>query len=385
MQRPIYLDHHATTPVDPHVLEAMLPYFSQYFGNPGSTHIYGWEAESAVKQARGIIAEAIASSPEEIIFTSGATESNNLAIKGVAEAYLHKGRHIITLKTEHSAVLDPCAYLASLGFEISYLDVKKDGLVDLVALEQAMRTDTILVSIMAANNEIGVIQPLAAIGNICRSHNVLFHTDAAQAIAKMNLNVEEMKIDLMSITGHKVYAPKGIGALYVRRKQPRVNIAAQLHGGGQEKGMRSGTLYPPQIVGLGTAIAIALETQTSEQIRIQGLRDQLWELISAISGIYLNGHLTQRLSGNLNVSVAGVNGNALLLALQPMVAVSSGSACASEKMAPSHVLSALGVSEALSYATVRFGIGRFNTESEILQVADHFVNVVKELRNSSAP
>jgi cysteine desulfurase len=270
IQRQIYLDYHSTTPVDRRVLETMLPYFTEHFGNPASTtHIYGWEAEAAVKQAREILAEAIAASPEEIIFTSGATEANNLAIKGVAEANLSKGRHIITLQTEHNAVLDPCRYLESLGFEVTYLTVEKSGLVNLQSLEQAIRPDTILVSIMAANNEIGVIQPLAEIGNICKSHQVLFHTDAAQAIAKIPLNVQTMHIDLMSITGHKVYAPKGVGALYVRRKNPRVNIAPQLHGGGHERGMRSGTLYTPQIVGLGKAVAIALESLETEQKYIQ--------------------------------------------------------------------------------------------------------------------
>jgi cysteine desulfurase len=381
IQRPIYLDYHSTTPVDRRVLETMLPYFTEYFGNPASTtHIYGWEAEAAVKQAREILAEAIAASPEEIIFTSGATEANNLAIKGVAESYLSKGRHIITLETEHNAVLDPCRYLESLGFEVTYLTVEKSGLVNLQSLEQAIRPDTILVSIMAANNEIGVIQPLAEIGNICKSHQVLFHTDAAQAIAKIPLNVQTMHIDLMSITGHKVYAPKGIGALYVRRKNPRVNIAPQLHGGGHERGMRSGTLYTPQIVGLGKAVAIALESLETEQKYIQALRDQLWQTINKLEGIHLNGHPTQGLAGNLNISVSGVDGNALLLGLQPVMAVSSGSACSSAKKAPSHVLSALGIPEALAYASIRFGMGRFNTKTEITQVADHFIATVKSLR-----
>jgi len=385
MHRPIYLDYHSTTPVDRRVLEVMYPYFSEHFGNPASTtHIYGWEAEAAVKQAREILAESIGASPEEIIFTSGATEANNLAIKGVAEAYLSKGRHIITLATEHSAVLDPCRYLETLGFEVTYLPVESDGLVNLQSLDRAIRPDTVLVSIMAANNEIGVIQPLAEIGAICRSHAAIFHTDAAQAIAKIPLNVQAMKIDLMSITGHKVYAPKGIGALYVRRKNPRVTIAPQLHGGGHERGMRSGTLYTPQIVGLGKAVAIALESLNTEQNHIQFLRDRLWNLINQplnnLTGIYLNGHPTQRLAGNLNISVSGVDGNALLLGLQPVMAVSSGSACSSAKKAPSHVLTALGISEALAYASIRFGIGRFNTESEIIQVADHFISTVKNLK-----
>ncbi len=381
MQRPIYLDCHSTTPLDPQVLEAMLPYFIEHFGNPASTtHIYGWEAESAVKQAREILAESIGASPEEIIFTSGATEANNLAIKGVAEAYLTKGRHLITLQTEHNAILDPCAYLESLGFEVTYLPVEKDGLVNLQTLEQAIRPDTVLVSIMAANNEIGVVQSLAEIGEICRSHQVLFHTDAAQAIGKIELNVQAMKIDLMSMTGHKVYAPKGIGALYVRRKNPRVIIAPQLHGGGHERGMRSGTLYTPQIVGLGKAVAIAQASLNTEQAFIQSLRDRLWHAINNLDGISLNGHPTQRLAGNLNVSVAVIDGTALLLGLQPVVAVSSGSACSSAKTTPSHVLTALGVPDTLAFASIRFGIGRFNTEAEITQVADHFISTVKGLK-----
>ena len=382
MQRPIYLDYHSTTPVDLRVLEVMLPYFSEHFGNPASTtHFYGWEAESAVQQSRQILAEAIAASPEEIIFTSGATEANNLAIKGVAEAYLSKGRHLITLQTEHNAILDPCNYLQSLGFEITYLPVEADGLVNLQTLEQAIRPDTVLVSIMAANNEIGVIQPLGEIGKICKSHGVLFHTDAAQAIGKIDLNVQTMNIDLMSMTGHKVYAPKGIGALYVRRKNPRVSLAPQLHGGGHERGLRSGTLYTPQIVGFGKAVAIALESLETEQKSIQALRDQLWQAINQLDGIYLNGHPTQRLAGNLNISVVGVDGNALLLGLQPIVAVSSGSACSSAKKAPSHVLTALGISEALAYSSIRFGIGRFNTEAEVNQVVQHFIATVKSLRS----
>jgi cysteine desulfurase len=326
--RPIYLDHHATTPVDPRVLTAMLPYFTEHFGNPTSTtHQYGWEAEAVVTQSRSTIANAIGANPEEIVFTSGATEANNLAIKGVAEAYLSKGQHLITLQTEHNAVLDPCQYLESLGFTVTYLPVRSDGLVDLELLKTAIRSDTILVSIMAANNEIGTIQPLAEIGKICKEHQVLFHTDAAQAIGKIPLDVELLNIDLMSLTAHKVYGPKGIGALYVRRRHPRVKLSPQLHGGGHERGMRSGTLYPPQIVGFATAVDIALAEMVAETARLTGLRDRLWSQLSQIDGIYLNGHPTQRLAGNLNISVAGVDGNALLLGLQPIVALSSGAAC----------------------------------------------------------
>lgn len=383
MSRPIYLDCHATTPVDPQVMAAMLPYFTEYFGNPSSiNHQYGWEAEAAVKQAREIIADAINATPTEIIFTSGATEANNLAIKGVAEAYVEKGQHIITVATEHSAVIDPCKYLETLGFTITYLPVGEDGIIDLQTLEAAFRDDTILVSVMAANNEIGVLQPLAAIGAMCRDRQILFHTDAAQAIGKIPLDVEGMHIDLMSLTAHKVYGPKGIGALYVRRRQPRVAIAPQLHGGGHERGMRSGTLYTPQIVGFGKAVEIALSVQESENQRLTSLRQQLWQRLSSLSSIYLNGHPTQRLPGNLNVSIEGVDGAALLLGLQSTVALSSGSACSSTSTAPSHVLTALGRSESLAYASLRFGIGRFNTSEEIDLVAETVISVVESLRSS---
>ncbi|HEY9807879.1 MAG TPA: IscS subfamily cysteine desulfurase [Halomicronema sp.] len=381
MQRPIYLDNHATTAVDERVLEAMLPYFTEHFGNPASiNHQYGWVAEAAVKQARQIIADAINCTAEEIVFTSSATEANNLAIKGVAEAYFSKGRHIITLKTEHNAVLDPCEYLQKLGFEVTYLPVKPDGLVDLDVFEKALRPDTILVSMMAANNEIGVIQPLAEIGEICRERGVFFHTDAAQAIGKIVLDVEAMKIDLMSITGHKIYAPKGIGVLYVRRRNPRVQIAAQMHGGGHERGMRSGTLYTPQIVGLGKAVELAIYEMEIEGSRLKSLRDLLWQNIGIIGDVFLNGHPEKRLPGNLNISVAGVDGQALLLGLQPVMAVSSGSACTSAKIAPSHVLKALGVSDELAFASLRFGIGRFNTKEEIEIVSKHAISTIQSLR-----
>jgi cysteine desulfurase len=379
--QPIYLDHHATTPVDPRVLTAMLPYFTEHFGNPTSTtHEYGWAAEAAVTNARESIAAAIGASPEEIVFTSGATEANNLALKGIAEAYFAKGQHIITLQTEHNAVLDPCQYLESLGFTVTYLPVNPDGLVDLDRLTNAIRTDTILVSIMAANNEIGVLQSLTEIGKICREQEVLFHTDAAQSIGKISLDVNEFNIDLMSLTAHKVYGPKGIGALYVRRRNPRVKISPQLHGGGHERGMRSGTLYPPQIVGFAKAVEIALtdmDLNTSKSIE---LRDRLWSQLSQIDGIYLNGHPTQRLAGNLNISVAGVDGNALLLGLRPIVALSSGAACSSAKIAPSHVLQAIGRSESLAYAALRFGIGHNNTVEEIDRVAIATIETIQSLR-----
>ena len=381
VQRPIYLDNQATTAVDDRVLSAMLPYFTQQFGNPSSVgHIYGWEAEAAIQQAREILANSIHAAPEEIIFTSGATEANNLAIKGVAEAYLDRGRHIITLQTEHNAVLDPCHYLQSLGFEVTFLPVRSDGLIDLTVLEETIRDDTILVSVMAANNEIGVLQPLDAIGHLCHKHQVLFHTDAAQAIGKIPLDVDAMQIDLMSLTAHKVYAPKGIGALYVRRRNPRVQIAPQMHGGGHERGLRSGTLYPPQIVGFAKAIELAIAEMPTESQRLIGLRDRLWQQVSQLDGIHLNGHLNQRLPGNLNISVEGVDGQALLLGLQPAIAVSSGSACTSAKIEPSHVLSALGLSDELAYASIRFGIGRFNTVEDIDRAAEVVIETVRSLR-----
>ncbi|RUT07634.1 cysteine desulfurase IscS [Dulcicalothrix desertica PCC 7102] len=359
----------------------MIPYFTEHFGNPSSiNHQYGWEAEAAVKQTRSILAKAINASPEEIIFTSGATEANNLAIKGVSEAYFQKGQHIITVATEHNAVLDPCKYLETLGFEITILPVQKDGLINLDELEKAIRPDTILVSVMAANNEIGVIQPLAEIGKICHEHDIIFHTDAAQAIGKIPLNVQTFQIDLMSLTAHKVYGPKGIGALYVRRRNPRVKLAAQQHGGGHERGMRSGTLYTPQIVGFGKAVEIALAEQKQENRRLTQLRNKLWEPLSKIEGIHLNGHPTQRLPGNLNISIEGVDGAALLLGLQSIMAVSSGSACSSTTTAPSHVLTALGHSEKLAYASIRFGIGRFNTAEEIDTVAQQVISTIKSLQ-----
>lgn len=379
MIRPIYLDNHATTPVDSQVLEAMLPYFTEQFGNPASAgHVYGWEAIAAVNHAREIIAESIGATPEEIVFTSGATEANNLAIKGVAKAYFSRGKHIITVQTEHRAVLDPCAYLATLGFEITYLPVLQNGLIDLEELAKTIRQDTVLVSIMAANNEIGVLQPIDKIGAICREKNVLFHCDAAQAIAKIPLNVQTQNIDLMSLTAHKIYGPKGIGALYIRRKNPRVTIAAQLHGGGQERDRRSGTLPTPQIVGFSKALEIGLAQMDSENTQIKLLRDRLWSQLQTLDGIHLNGDLTARLSQNLNVSFENIDGAALLLGLRNTVALSAGSACSSGK--PSHVLTALGRSKALCAASLRFGIGRFTTIADIDQVAKAVRETVTSLR-----
>ncbi|PSB26355.1 IscS subfamily cysteine desulfurase [filamentous cyanobacterium Phorm 46] len=381
--RPIYLDNHATTPVDKRVLDAMLPYFTEQFGNAASiNHVYGWEAEAAVKQSRQIIAEAINASPEEIVFTSGATEANNLAIKGIAEAYFSKGKHIITVKTEHNAILDPCTYLEKLGFDITVLPVKSDGLIDIGDLIKAIRAETILVSVMTANNEIGVIQPIAEIASICRGNDILFHTDAAQAIGKIPLDVQEMNIDLMSLTAHKIYGPKGIGALYVRRNKPRVQLAPQMHGGGHERGMRSGTLYPPQIVGFAKAVELAIADMESETARAISLRDRLWENLNELGDVVLNGHATKRLPGNLNISVGGVDGQALMLGLQPAAALSSGSACTSAKIAPSHVLAAIGRSDKLAYASIRFGIGRFNTAAEIDAVSEHAIATIQSLRQA---
>ncbi|MEG3858163.1 cysteine desulfurase family protein [Microcoleus sp. herbarium12] len=381
--RPIYLDNHATTPVDKRVLDAMLPYFTEHFGNAASiNHVYGWEAEAAVKQSRQTIASAINASPEEIVFTSGATEANNLAIKGVAEAYFSKGKHIITVKTEHNAILDPCTYLQKLGFDITVLPVKSDGLIDIGDLIKAIRAETILVSVMTANNEIGVIQPIAEIAAICRGNDILFHTDAAQAIGKIPLDVEDMNIDLMSLTAHKIYGPKGIGALYVRRNKPRVQLALQMHGGGHERGMRSGTLYPPQIVGFAKAVELAISEMEAETARVVNLRQRLWENLSELGDVVMNGHATKRLPGNLNISVGGVDGQALLLGLQPAAAVSSGSACTSAKISPSHVLAAIGRSDKLAYASIRFGIGRFNTAAEIDAVSEHAIATITSLRQA---
>jgi cysteine desulfurase len=383
-QRPIYLDAHSTTPMDQRVLEAMLPFFTESFGNPSSnTHVYGWEASAAVKNAREVIAQIINATPEEIVFTSGATEANNLAIKGVAEAYFNQGKHIITVATEHRAVLDPCAYLETLGFEVTYLTVQSNGILDLTKLETTIREDTILVSVMAANNEIGVLQPLAEIGELCHDRGVLFHTDAAQAIAKIPLDVAAMNIDLMSLTAHKVYGPKGIGALYVRRRDPRVKLASQIQGGGQERGRRSGTLCTPQIVGFGKALEIGVESMKTESERLMQLKKQLWSMFEPLDGIYLNGDFTHSLPNNLNLSIEGVNGSALLLALQPVVAVSSGSACSSESTAPSHVLTALGRDEKLAHASLRFGIGRFNTPEEIATVGKTAIATIKSLRQAN--
>ena len=383
MSSPIYLDSHATTPVDLRVLEQMLPYFSDRYGNPASvTHVYGWEAESAVKKSREVLAQAIGAEPIEVLFTSGATEANNLAIKGVAEAYLGKGKHLVTVQTEHKAVLDPCTYLEELGFEVTRLPVQTDGLLNLSDLEAALRPDTILVSVMTANNEIGVLQPLEAIGRICHDRSILFHTDAAQGIGKVPLDVRAQHIDLLSMTAHKVYGPKGIGALYVRRKDPRVQLAPQLHGGGQERGWRSGSLPVPLIVGFAAAVELALQEQETERDRLGNYRDRLWEKVAALGGIHRNGHATQRLAANLNFYVEGVKGQTLLLALRSQIALSSGSACTTARVEPSHVLQALGLSKEESLASIRLGLSRFNTLEEIEQAGKVLQDTIRSLRNS---
>jgi cysteine desulfurase len=385
MARAIYMDNNATTPVDPVVMDIMLPYFTEKFGNAASrNHSYGWEAEEAVDIARGQIALAINADPKEIIFTSGATESNNLALKGVAEMYREKGNHIITVPTEHKCVLDSAKYLEQHGYTVTYLPVQTDGLIDLAALEAAITPQTILISVMFANNEIGVIQPIAQIGEIARKHGVLLHTDAAQAFGKVPIDVQAQNIDLMSISGHKLYGPKGIGALYVRRKNPRVRLEAQQHGGGHERGMRSGTLYVPLIVGLGAAAERAIAEMPEESVRTLKLRERLYKNVtSRLPEVYVNGNLEQRLPGNLNLSFAFVEGEALLMGLNDTVALSSGSACTSASLEPSYVLKALGVGDELAHSSLRFGIGRFNTEADVDRVSDKIVAVVTRLREMS--
>jgi cysteine desulfurase len=380
----IYLDYQATTPCDPRVVEMALPYLSKDFGNPHSrNHIYGWEAEAAVEEARAKVARLIHSNPSEIIFTSGATESNNLAIKGAAYFYKSKGKnHIITCVTEHKCVLDACRHLEQEGFEVTYLPVQKDGLIDLDILKAAVKPTTVLVSIMAVNNEIGVIQPLKDIGAFCREKGIFFHTDAAQAVGKILIDVEAMNIDMLSISGHKIYAPKGVGALYVR-KRPRVRLTAQINGGGQERGMRSGTLSPFLCVALGKACEIAESEMEFEAARITKLKDNFWKKLSdALPEIYLNGHPTQRLPGNLNISFAYVEGEGLMMGIKNLC-LSSGSACTSASLEPSYVLYALGVEEEMAHTSLRIGIGRFTTEEELDIAADSIITNVNRLRMMS--
>jgi len=381
---PIYMDNHATTPMDPRVLEAMLPYFMEKFGNAASrNHPFGWTAEEAVENAREQVAKLIGATAKEIIFTSGATESDNLAIKGVAEMYREKGNHIITAVTEHKAVLDTCKRLEKNGYRVTYLPVQKDGLVDLEELKRAIDDKTILVTIMAANNEIGVLQPWREIGKICRERGVLFHTDGVQAVGKVPIDVNKDNIDLMSITAHKIYGPKGVGALYVRRKNPRVQISAIIDGGGHERGMRSGTLNVPGIVGLGKACELAREEMAKEGAHLAALRDRLRDrIMGRLDEVYINGSMEHRLPGNLNISFAYVEGESLLMGIND-VAVSSGSACTSATLEPSYVLKALGTGDDLAHSSIRFGIGRFNNEAEVDYVADRVCETVERLRELS--
>ncbi len=381
---PIYMDYSATTPVDERVAEVMCTYLTRQgtFGNPASrSHEYGWKAEEAVERARRDVAQLIHANPKEIIWTSGATESNNLAIKGAAHFYQKKGKHIVTLKTEHKAVLDTCRQLEREGYEVTYMDPEPNGLLDLKKFEAALRDDTVVVSIMHVNNEIGVIQDIDAIGEICRDRKIVFHVDAAQSAGKVDIDVEKTKVDLMSFSAHKVYGPKGIGALYVRRK-PRVRLEAQMHGGGHERGLRSGTLPTHQIVGMGEAFRIAREDMVEDEARIRKLRDRLWSAISDMEEVYLNGDMDQRIPGNLNVSFNFVEGESLIMALKDM-AVSSGSACTSSSLEPSYVLRALGRNDELAHSSIRFTIGRFTTEEEIDHVAGLLKDKVGKLRDLS--
>jgi len=381
---PIYMDNHATTPVDPRVLEEMLPYFTDKFGNAASrNHSFGWAAEEGVETARERIAKLVGATTKEIIFTSGATESDNLAIKGVAEMYREKGNHIITVVTEHKAVLDTCKRLEKYGYRVTYLPVQKDGLIDLDDLKRAMDDKTILVTIMFANNEIGVLQPVAEIGKLCHERGVIFHTDATQAVGKVPVDVNKQNIDLASISAHKMYGPKGVGALYVRRKNPRVQLSAIIDGGGHERGMRSGTLNVPGIVGLGKACAIASEEMPKESCKLAGLRNRLRDkIMTRLDETYINGSMEHRLPGNLNISFAYVEGESLLMGIND-IAVSSGSACTSATLEPSYVLKALGAGDDLAHSSIRFGIGRFNTEAEVDYVADRVIETVERLRELS--
>jgi cysteine desulfurase len=378
---PIYLDNHATTPLDPRVLDAMLPYFTSKFGNAAShSHQFGWETSAAVENARGQIASLIGASPSEIVFTSGATESDNLAIKGVAEAHGRKGNHIITAATEHKAVLDSCRTLEQRGFRVTYLPVSADGLIDLDQLRSAITCETVLVSIMAANNEIGVLQPLEEIAGICRDRGVLFHSDAVQALGRVPFDVRKIGLDLASLTAHKCYGPKGVGALYVRSG---VKVAPIIDGGGHERGMRSGTLNVPGITGFGKACEIARQELAQESARIRALRNRLRDrLLAQLEDLSINGSMDRRLPGNLNISFGSVEGETLMTAVREM-AVSSGSACNSDKVDHSHVLKALGLSDEQAGSSLRFGIGRFNTEAEIDYVAERLVEAVKSLRELS--
>jgi cysteine desulfurase len=384
MKLPIYMDYHATTPVDPRVLEAMMPFFSQVFGNAASrNHPFGWEAEEAVEKARKHVADLIGANAKEVIFTSGATESNNLAIKGVAEMYRDKGNHIITCVTEHKAVIDTCKKLEKQGARVTYLPVQKDGRISLDDLRAAITDKTILITIMTANNEIGVLQPIAEIGAIAKEKGILFHTDAVQAAGKVPFNVNELKVDLVSISAHKMYGPKGVGALYVRRRNPRVLLSEQINGGGHERGMRSGTLNVTGIVGLGKAAELCKAEMTTDAERLRQLRDYLNEqLHNSLDELYINGSMEHRLPHNLNISFAYVEGESLLMGIND-VAVSSGSACTSASLEPSYVLKALGAGDDLAHSSIRFGLGRWTTEEEVDYVIEKLTTVVRRLREMS--
>jgi cysteine desulfurase len=381
---PIYMDYHATTPVDPRVVESMLPYFTEHFGNAASrNHPFGWEAEEAVELGRKQVAELIGANAKEIVFTSGATESDNLAIKGVAEMYREKGNHIITCVTEHKAVIDTCKRLEKEGYRVTYLPVQKDGLVNLDDLRAAISEKTILITIMAANNEIGVVQPVAEIGAIAKEKGILFHTDAVQAVGKIPFNVNELKVDMASISAHKMYGPKGVGALYVRRRNPRVLLSPLIDGGGHERGMRSGTLNVPGIVGFGKAAELCRVEMASDTARLKGLRDRLNKrLHDGLDEIYINGSMDHRLPHNLNISFAYVEGESLLMGIND-VAVSSGSACTSASLEPSYVLKALGAGDDLAHSSIRFGLGRWTTDEEVDYVVNKLITVVTRLREMS--
>jgi cysteine desulfurase len=381
---PIYFDNHATSPLDPRVLEAMMPYFTERFGNAASrNHKYGWEAEEAVEQARKQVADLIGASPKEIVFTSGATESDNLAIKGAAHMYREKGDHLITAVTEHKAVIDTCKRLEKEGFTVTYLPVKKDGLIDLDQLRDAITAKTTLVTIMAANNEIGVLQPITEIGAIAREKGVLFHTDAVQAAGKVPFDVNVSNVHMASLSAHKIYGPKGVGALYVRRRNPRVLLTPIIDGGGHERGMRSGTLNVPGIVGFGKAAELCRAEMPAESARLLALRDRLNQKLHAgLDELYINGSMEHRLPGNLNISFAYVEGESLLMGIND-VAVSSGSACTSASLEPSYVLKALGTGDELAHSSIRFGLGRFNTEEEVDYVVEKLISVVSKLREMS--
>ena len=384
VKTPIYLDNNATTFVDPRVLEAMMPYLTADCGNAASrSHSFGWRAEAAVDKARGQLAETIGAIDKEIVWTSGATESNNLAIKGVAEMYRDNGNHIITTLTEHKAVLDPCMYLKEHGFEVTFLPVDATGMVSAEQVRQAITDKTILVSLMTANNEVGTVHPIAEIGAVCKERGVIFHTDATQAVGKIPVDVEAMGIDLLSCSGHKIYGPKGVGALYVRRRNPRVRLAIQMHGGGHERGMRSGTLNVPGIVGMGAAVEICRREMAQEAQRLAALRDRLYEGVTQqVDHVKLNGHPTRRLPNTLNVSFAYVEGEALMMKFKDL-AVSSGSACTSASLEPSHVLRAMGVGDDMAHSSIRFSLGRFNSAEEIEFAIAQVVKGVQELREMS--